>query len=455
VRTCGDVVVAGAGVAASAVAVRLLSLGIRPVLLHAGRGCLGTAESLPETVLPLLGALGIPDLLERAQAVLQDGFENGWDTPDPEVRPGRFYHVNRSTLAGASRAAAVERGAVVLACDRLPAVRVREGGVRVSVAGKDHDFLAAVDATGRAACWSRPVRRRGWQVADLFQAPAGPSALRGRVIRVSGRWAYRIGLADATTVGVLSWRSPPLSEIDPLISRRLSLPAGKVRRLGRWPAFPQWSEAPVDRHRFAIGDAALALDPLAGGGVTFALASALAAATAIGTLRDSGANGLARQYYDDFVRSHRRAHLDRIGKHHSAPPSLHTGLLEHSPSPSAPPLPDWEPDQMHHLPRQVQFTAAVCNTTLQVAGSVVPGQAIGLPDGALVRWLGDFDLLLLRRWAQRPIPLPILLSLLVDQGYEYVHATTLIRWSLKREVLTSITTGEEIAGQGTRGNPRS
>jgi hypothetical protein len=76
---------------------------------------------------------------------------------------------------------------------------------------------------------------------------------------------------------------------------------------------------------------------------------------------------------------------------------------------------------------------------LQVGGRVVAGEAILLRDGGRVRWLGDFDLLLLRQLAGRAITLGTLLNLLAAQGYEDVQAFALIRWCLKREVLTPMT----------------
>jgi 2-polyprenyl-6-methoxyphenol hydroxylase-like FAD-dependent oxidoreductase len=81
-------------------------------------------------------------------------------------------------------------------------------------------------------------------------------------------------------------------------------------RVGYRPAAVQWSRQPVAPGRLAIGDAALALSPLAGQGLRFAVSSALAAA-----MLRSWSNGpapLASDYYRRFVDGVRSRHLAKL-----------------------------------------------------------------------------------------------------------------------------------------------
>ena len=208
----------------------------------------------------------------------------------------------------------------------------------MKIDGLERRFLAAIDATGRAAAWSRPVRRQQRHVAELFEGPPCPSSLRGRVVADRGgkRCAYRVGLPGSTSVGIIR-SGQSRSELDPSIAQSLDLPAGQFYYVGRRPAFPQWAIEPACGRRFAVGDAAFASDPLAGQGIRFAMASGIAAAAAVHSLAQSAWATLAVDYYRNFVGSARDRHLAWLAR-------LREGL-------SAPPPPFALPDTLRFTAR--------------------------------------------------------------------------------------------------------
>jgi flavin-dependent dehydrogenase len=416
-----DVVIAGSGVAAAAAASRLLDAGHRPLLLGGGRAQARGAEILPPDARPQIDALGWHEVLGAAGALAVEGFENHWEPGSPGVKPGVFLHVDRRALADAALAHVVGRGAVVVDCRRLPPLQEVDGGVEIVVEGTRRRFVAALDATGRTAAWSRPVERAGRLVADVFAGPPGTALLRGRVIVIEGGgWAYRVGLEASTTIGVMAPAGATRRRLDPKVRRRLGVPDGAVVFLARRSAFPQWSAEPALGRRLAVGDAGFASDPIAGQGIRFAMASALAAAAVVDTLATSDPDQaeLAFGYYRGFVNAARDRHLRFLTRIYVS---------------AEPPLPA-------ALPAILQFRASTRTTGLNVDGMIVPGVAVNLPDGGLVRWLGGFDLLILRELARDPVSPDWLSRRLQGHGLSGSETENLLQWCLARGILGEAST---------------
>ena len=431
-----DVVIAGSGVAAAAVATRLIDAGFGVLLLRKTTSARPGVEVLPPESRDQVQALGWTNVFDQAGAVIVEGFENHWNPEDPIIKPGPFVHVERTALADAALAFVIRRGASVHDVRSLPRLELEDDeGVSIALDGVNHRFLAAIDATGRAAAWSRPVRRQGQSVADLFEGPPGPQPSRGRVVSDVGgeRWAYRAGLPVSTTVGVVD-SGASRSELDMSLARELDLSAGRFRFVGRRASFPQWAAEPVRGRRLSVGDAAFASDPLAGQGIRFAMASGIAAATAIAALArfesvaSRSARGrpfserkatlfngpaLAPDYYRDFVNSARARHLRALE-------SLRAGS---SPSPPA------------RLPATLCFTARPRLAALNQNGTLTPDVAYELPDGGQVRWLGTFDLRRLAHLAAAPIPSLELAQRLRDEGLALSDAQKLILWCVSHKIL--------------------
>jgi hypothetical protein len=376
-----EVVIAGTGIAAAATALRLVSLGLLPRLVSLGRPLTPGIEAIPESAFPLIAELGLEGAVSRAGGRTFEGFENAWNPSAPVVRAGRWLQLDRSAFAATAIEHAVARGARISRAKTLPPV-------------PDGAF-AAVDATGRSAAWSRPVRRQGNQVADLYEMPS--AVTRGRIERFSGGWTYRIG----STLGVVSTHR-----------NRPRAPAG-ARALGRRPAFPQWCEEPVRGRRIAVGDAALAYDPLAGQGIRFALASAFAASTVIHTWAGNGDAEAADRFYRDFVAHARIRHLEFLAK------------LDRDEAPESP-----EP-----LPARIRFCGRIGRAGLSVDSRVVTDHAVLLADKTAVRWVGGVDLLEISRLARSTITSELLLGELESAGIDPVTAGAVLGWCLRMGVL--------------------
>jgi flavin-dependent dehydrogenase len=433
-----DVVIAGSGVAAAAVATRLLVAGYSVLLLRKPTSAKPGVEVLPPEARHQVLALGWTSVFDEAGAVIVEGFENHWNTAEPTIKPGRFVHVERTSLARAALAFVIRQGARVLDVRSLPRLESKETtGVSITHGGVNRRFLAAVDATGRAAAWSRPVRRQGRQIADLFEGPSDALPLRGRVVSDFGGdgWAYRAGLVDSTTVGVIGRPGGSRPELDLSSARALDVPAGRFRFVGRRPSFPQWASDPVRGLCFAVGDAAFASDPLAGQGIRFAMASGIAAATAIDALVRSefiasrfpqarpfagqeaimfNSPALASDYYRDFVNSARARHLRAVA-------SLRAGSTT--------------PPEAIRLPATLCFTARPRMAALSQSGALGADIAYELPDGGLVRWLGPFDLRRLAHLASAPVPSNELAQRLRAEGLSPPDAQKLIFWCVSHKVL--------------------
>jgi 2-polyprenyl-6-methoxyphenol hydroxylase-like FAD-dependent oxidoreductase len=424
------VVIAGAGVAAAAVACGLSRAGFRPLLLRVGASPRPGAEALPPEARAQIHALDWGDVFLEARAVEVDGFENHLDDARTVVKAGPFLHVDRARLAEAALRRATDEGAVVLDRPRLPALL--QGDAEVVLPDSGRRFFAAVDATGRASAWSRPRRRAGSQVADLFQVPGGSVAERGLIVAASDGWAYRIGLPGTMTIGLVSATRRPLGPLDRSTAERLGVLAQSPLFLGRRPAFPQWAESPVLGRRLAVGDAAFASDPIAGQGLRFALASALAATSTLRTMRDTNDGDTALAYYREFVSEAVRRHLeslDRIGRDVRGIVADVTASRATT-TPGIPPAP-LSPFAL------VQFVGGTISTGLNIDGVIVPGTAVALPGGGLVRWLGSFDILVLRDMATTPVPLAILAEGLGARGLSPADVGRLLLWCQAHGLITT------------------
>jgi hypothetical protein len=411
-----DVVIGGSGIAAAASALRLCALGFRPLVLATTCEVLAGIEAVPESVLPLFRELAAEHVLEKAGATLVDGFENHWDREAPVRRAGRWIHVDRQRLATTTMREAKNRGTVLLECRSLPRLHQEPDGILVRCEGMPFAFRSAIDATGRSAVWSRPVRRRGNQIADLYSysAAASASPVPARVLRHWDSWAYRIGTPERTTFAILSAhgrkRTPPSFSLQ----KALGLPSDGCVFAGRRPAFPQWCDSPVRGRRLAVGDAALAHDPIGGQGIRFAISSAFAASSVINTWQTSPAqSGAAERFYDKFVERCRHSHLQFVDQ-----------VREHP-----------APAPREKLPKVVAFSASIVASELQLDSTIQTDQAILLADGGHVRWVGGLDLLRLRDLLPHPIPAADLASRLVPAFCDATQYPALLQWCLRHQVL--------------------
>jgi flavin-dependent dehydrogenase len=307
-----DVAVVGAGPAGSATARRLARSGCRVVLLEQSRfDAPRVGESLAPSTNALLTELGVWPRFTGLCPLPSYGTRSVWGGPEPQshshlVSPyGCGWHVDRVAFDRMLAEAAADAGAE-LRC-ATTCVRVDRGGCWLLSITEDGRPVSErvrarvlVDATGRAA---RIGRQLGGRPA-VFDRLVGVAALLDGVD--AGKEGFV--LVEATPDGW--WYSAPtaagrmvcmlMTDTDVCRGLRVSIPGHWHERLAGarltaariagsvvWGprVFPAASQrlrrAAYDARWLAVGDAALAVDPISGSGVVRALRTARAAATTV------------------------------------------------------------------------------------------------------------------------------------------------------------------------------
>lgn len=307
-----DVAVVGAGPAGSATARRLALSGCRVVLLERSRfDTPRVGESLAPSTNALLADLGVWTRFTGLRPLPSYGTRSAWGGPDPQSRShlvspyGCGWHVDRVAFDRMLAEAAADAGAE-LRC-ATTCVRVdRDVGWLLSLtndgrpAGEPVRARVLVDATGRAA---RIGRQLGGRPAVFDRLVGIAALLDGMDVGEEG-----FVLVEATPDGW--WYSAPttagrmvsmlMTDTDLCRGLRVSIPGRWHERLSAtrltaarvagsvvWGprVFPAASQrlhrAAYDARWIAVGDAALAVDPISGSGVIRALQTAHAAATTV------------------------------------------------------------------------------------------------------------------------------------------------------------------------------
>ena len=307
-----DVAVVGAGPAGSATARRLALSGCRVILLERSQfDAPRVGESLAPTTTALLTELGVWPQFTGLHPLPSYGTRSAWGGPEPQshshlVSPyGCGWHVDRVAfdrmLAEAAAAAGAEFRCAT-ACARVDRddrwlLSVTEDG---RPAGEPVRARVLVDATGRTARIGRQLGGR----STAFDRLVGVAALldgvdvaeEGFVLveTTPDGWWYSAPTAAGRMIGML------MTDTDVCRSLRASIPGHWHQRLAGtrltaarvagsvvWGprVFPAASQrlrrAAYDDRWLAVGDAALAVDPISGSGVVRALRTARAAATTI------------------------------------------------------------------------------------------------------------------------------------------------------------------------------
>ena len=423
------VVIAGTGIAGAVAACDLRARGFEVWMLEIPRRPVRSLEAIPAAAVAALRELRLEPCLARARAVATIGFDNAWDGDGAaHIVDGTWFCVERDALARSLRDEAIARGAHLVAVDRIPPMSRCSAtrGFRWDATGLPATTAVAIDATGRAAAWSRPTVRSATRVAMIFRGPGSRCPRRGRIVRSDASWAYALFHPHHTTVGIVAPPRRPArpGEIPHDIASALALSSPAAFRLERrCAAHAQWATVPASigtaHAQLAIGDAALAYDPMAGQGIRFAIASASAASACVETLRTGSARPdalcAAALYYDEFVASARRRHLAQ----------LEARGTPHTPDPAV-------PDDV-----ALEFSAELVATGIRRGDRIVPDTSIRLASGELARWLGPLDLLALRTLARAPRPARELCAALRASGLTAAHAEAVLRWCLGRGVLAA------------------
>lgn len=307
-----DVVVLGGGPAGLATAVALSRLGRSVAVLERTRYERPRAgETFGGELRPLLQELGAWEAFENLEPVPFRGVRSAWGGAELVDRPSLFnpfgdgWHVDRARFDEVLARCAEQAGVEVRRGSGTASIERRESSDQWLVRSASSSELTArfaVDASGRGApagVLGLPERR--WLQADRLVALVGSMAPPGSIERellleaVEEGWWYSVPQPDGRLLGVL------MTDADLLPARgperlaehfRAALARSahtSARAAGASLAGPPWivrADSGIllpDRGECwrAVGDAAMACDPLAGDGVVRSLRFALEAAVEI------------------------------------------------------------------------------------------------------------------------------------------------------------------------------
>ena len=302
-----DAVVAGGGPAGAAAALRLAAAGREVLLGDAGTAAPSAGEALIGAARPVLRDLGVLDRFLAEGHVACHGNDSAWGSDalgsaDTVLDPnGHGWHLDRARFDAFLRAEAAAAGAAVLEGATVREA-TRSGGTWTVVAGGRPAVRARwlVDATGRRAAVARRcgARRRAGDPTVAVVARYGSPAVDDR----DGRTLVEAGPDGWWYTGLV----PGRRRVAAYVTDRSLVPAGArtasgfaalaattrhvAARLDGWAiegaprqvaAGGAVAEPPAGDGWVAVGDAAVAFDPLASLGLFTALLTGKLAAEAV------------------------------------------------------------------------------------------------------------------------------------------------------------------------------
>lgn len=328
-----DVAVVGAGPAGAATARHLARRGCRVVLIERSRfETPRVGESLAPGVQPLLRELGSWSEFLALRPLPSHGTRSAWGEALPQVHThllsawGCGWHVDRLAfdrmLAQAARAA----GATLLCGTRLVRCEGSATGWELTLDGREPFRLRArlmIEASGRAARLAPWLGARRLLLDNLVAVAAQltrtDTAREGHVTveTTADGWWYTAPVPDGRLVVMLMTDSDLCGRANlggyPAWHARLAATGiTRERAAGGVPSWgPRVFAAVSQRLRrgeqraswLAVGDAALAVDPLSGSGVVRALRSARAGAEAALAWLEGGASDAIAAYEAELDRA--------------------------------------------------------------------------------------------------------------------------------------------------------
>lgn len=310
-----DAVVVGGGPAGAAFGLTWRRFTSRSVLIverssYEGRRI---GETLPPGVAPLLTWLGVGDVLNQSGHMASAGTSAAWGGPRLVDRDflftgrGEGWHLDRLRFDRALSERLVAAGATLRIRTRLDGVdRLPDGRWRVTLAGHDgtRQVVVArflVDASGKAAriaasCGARVLQHdRLVGVVGVFEHPQGFSNHSFTVVEsIPEGWWYLALLPDGRmAVALMSdldlvrhggWHRPTawqrMLESTSHVQSRLQ-GARLAGPLAVRPATSQRLDAAAGQGWIAVGESAVAFDPLSSMGIGYAINSGIHGARAV------------------------------------------------------------------------------------------------------------------------------------------------------------------------------
>jgi flavin-dependent dehydrogenase len=268
---------------------------------------------LPPRVRVPLTELGLWDRFQALGAVASAGIAAAWGQPEVSVQDSIFdpygtgWHVDRPALDRMMATAAEESGAVVYRGARLRHWEHDSRGWRLDASLPDRSVSVRahflIDATGRPSVltgWMGVPRVRYDRLVGILglirtESPGLRGAAHGLIeSRTCGWWYSAALLGQRVVAGYLtdpeqlaSGRKRPIQiwreqlRAAPLTSDAVGSIANADVKVRVVTAATQRRQRVAGHRWLAIGDAAIALDPLSGHGVLRALENGLAAAYAL------------------------------------------------------------------------------------------------------------------------------------------------------------------------------
>ena len=308
-----DIAIIGAGPAGSAAALTALAeQQNRIALIHSPTQHAQTiGESATPSVTQLIRQLGLNHQLDQQGHLTSEGHLSQWGSPQLAEQDfitqgqGHGWHLDRTTFDAWLRTEAEQRGSTLLTNQRYNRIgRLDKGhwGIELQTdAGIKRIVARAVmDATGRSAKLARQCgaqrHKRDQLVAISYQAPAQTARLQHFTLVESSQdgWWYGAGLpngnimvcymSDADLINQQQLKQP--EQLARLLKQSQEIqhhvaPPGPETLLHSYPANTSYIDQIAGAGWIAIGDAALAMDPLTSSGINSALADGMAGAQAI------------------------------------------------------------------------------------------------------------------------------------------------------------------------------
>ncbi|HSE37915.1 MAG TPA: tryptophan 7-halogenase [Blastocatellia bacterium] len=312
-----DVVIVGGGPAGAAIALALASRGISPIVLEAHTAPqTKVGECLPPTINPLLDHFGLTERLRRRGNLPSYGNRFVWGSNSIEERDfifgptGAGWRLDRATFEDELMKAAQEAGARWHYGQRLVTCsREKDARFKLTVKGLDlvEEYRSnfVVDATGRSARLAgslgarRVIYDRLIGVASFFAGDAATPPEEDSftlVEAVSSGWWYSSRLPGGKLVAVYMTDG---DLVDPAALRQtdrwlalLNKTKYTAQRVCKYRIGPPTPPRILPAHTvrlttvtgngwLAVGDSAVAYDPLASHGISMAMGCGFNAASSI------------------------------------------------------------------------------------------------------------------------------------------------------------------------------
>lgn len=289
-----DVAIAGGGPAAAAAALQLARAGVRVVVIERGddRGD-KPGESLSPDAKPLLQRLGVWDDLARDGHLPCHGNRSVWGSDRVAEQPfvfspyGHGWHLDRRRFEQRLHERAGEAGGTRIVGTSVVGIDGNRLECRGAIDAIEARFV--IDATGRASRIARLLGARRkihdplLAVVAFFDADEGDRNSTTLVEATEGGWWYSAPL-PANRLAAMFVTEGPAPAFAPIGRTRERIERDGYR-LTAAPRIVDAGSARLDRFAgdgwLAIGDAALALDPLSSHGIASALHGGMLAAEAI------------------------------------------------------------------------------------------------------------------------------------------------------------------------------